>query len=213
MPKTRLIVAAIVCMAFLGGALAATAIAQSQRFSDVPPDAYYHDAAIWADNAGITTGCEDGTKFCPDDNLTRAQMITFLKRYEDWVQDGRPNRNATGAGAGLACLTHEDGCDITLSGFGLESNRVLVVGLDIAPGNWHVVSGHYCAGYAVLNEDIKTHPNYPGPSQIWTSWQRDLRSLPGHGYTSFAIDGHNSRDRREPFRVESTDFAVIYCGT
>ena len=31
--------------------------------------------------AGITLGCDDtGTVFCPDDNVTRAQMATFLAR-------------------------------------------------------------------------------------------------------------------------------------
>ena len=28
----------------------------------------------------VTTGCGDGTRFCPDDTLTRAQMATFLSR-------------------------------------------------------------------------------------------------------------------------------------
>lgn len=190
MPKTRLIVAAIVCMAFLGGALAATAIAQSQRFSDVPPDAYYHDAAIWADNAGITTGCEDGTKFCPDDNLTRAHMITFLKRYEDWTQRGRPNRNATGPGAGLACLSHEDGCDITLEALGIPEDTVLIVGVHIAPGRWHIPD---CARFAFLNEDIKTHPSYPGPGEHWQRWIDDLKSVPGHGYDGFQSSGRHWR--------------------
>ena len=57
------VVAAVIVAAsiFAGG----VAVGQTtQRFSDVSPDAYYHDAAIWADAAGITTGCGDGTKFC-----------------------------------------------------------------------------------------------------------------------------------------------------
>ncbi len=48
-------------------------------FSDVPTD-YWAFASIEALNAsGITAGC-GGTNFCPDDNVTRAQMATFLAR-------------------------------------------------------------------------------------------------------------------------------------
>ncbi len=58
-----------------------TAAAQSsQRFEDVPSDAYFHDAVEWAVENGITTGCGDGTNFCPDDPLTRAHVVTFLHR-------------------------------------------------------------------------------------------------------------------------------------
>ena len=173
----------------------------------MPPDAYYHDAAIWADAAGITTGCDDGTKFCPDDNLTRAHMITFLKRYEDWTQNSRPYPNTEGAGAGLACLTSEQGCDVALDALGIEANRVLIVGVDIAPGNWYVPRRSYgCSGYAVLNDGIKTHPSYPGPSQGWNDWRSDLRSLPDHGYRAFS---HIWQDGLS-VTVEPTYFAFIY---
>ena len=54
-----------------------------QRFNDVPPDHYAYDAVEWAVDIGVTTGCGDGTNFCPNRNLTRAHMVTFLKRYHD----------------------------------------------------------------------------------------------------------------------------------
>ncbi len=49
-------------------------------FSDVPGDTWYtaHVARLAA--SGITTGCGDLTIFCPDDNVSRAQMATFLYR-------------------------------------------------------------------------------------------------------------------------------------
>ena len=49
-------------------------------FADVAPDAWYaaHVAKLAA--SGITTGCGDGSVFCPDQDTTRAHMATFLHR-------------------------------------------------------------------------------------------------------------------------------------
>lgn len=48
-------------------------------FSDVPADAYYHDAVLWAVEQGITTGTGNNT-FTPNAGCTRGQVITFLWR-------------------------------------------------------------------------------------------------------------------------------------
>ncbi len=48
-------------------------------FVDVPADAYYYDAVLWAVKEGITNGTS-ATTFSPDDPCTRAQMVTFLWR-------------------------------------------------------------------------------------------------------------------------------------
>jgi len=48
-------------------------------FVDVPADAYYYDAVLWAAKAGITSGTS-ATTFSPNDPCTRAQMATFLWR-------------------------------------------------------------------------------------------------------------------------------------
>ena len=55
MPKTRLTLIAVLAVAVAAGT-AATAIAQSQRFPDVPPDHYAHEAIKWAAEAGVTLG-------------------------------------------------------------------------------------------------------------------------------------------------------------
>ncbi len=54
--------------------------APDPSFVDVASDAWYagHVARLAA--SGITTGCGDGSGFCPDSNTTRAQMATFLHR-------------------------------------------------------------------------------------------------------------------------------------
>ena len=48
-------------------------------FSDVPADAYYHDAVLWAAEKGITTGAKP-TLFEPNSTVTRGQVVTFLYR-------------------------------------------------------------------------------------------------------------------------------------
>ena len=53
-------------------------------FIDVPDDAYYRDAVIWAAENGITTGTS-ATTFDPNGVCTRAQAVTFL-----WRVAGKP---------------------------------------------------------------------------------------------------------------------------
>ncbi|MDY3281723.1 S-layer homology domain-containing protein, partial [Dysosmobacter sp.] len=55
-----------------------TAVADNP-FVDVPADAYYTDAVLWAAGNGITGGT-DATHFSPSNPCTRAQAVTFLWR-------------------------------------------------------------------------------------------------------------------------------------
>ena len=48
-------------------------------FVDVPADAYYYDAVLWAAENGITGGVDD-VHFAPNAPCTRAQIVTFLWR-------------------------------------------------------------------------------------------------------------------------------------
>ena len=48
-------------------------------FTDVAADAYYTGAVLWAAENGITGGTT-ATTFSPDDDCTRAQIVTFLYR-------------------------------------------------------------------------------------------------------------------------------------
>ena len=56
-----------------------TAVSGSS-FVDVAADAYYADAVTWAASEGVTTGTS-ATTFSPDNDCTRAQIVTFLYRY------------------------------------------------------------------------------------------------------------------------------------
>ena len=63
---------------FLARALNAKA-AGTAAFSDVPADSYFAEAVAWALQNGVTTGIGGGL-FGPDDDCTRAQIVTFLYR-------------------------------------------------------------------------------------------------------------------------------------
>ena len=51
-------------------------------FKDVSEKAYYYKAVSWAQEKGITGGYKDGT-FRPNDQCSRGQAVSFLKRYYD----------------------------------------------------------------------------------------------------------------------------------
>ena len=53
-------------------------------FKDVKESDYFYNAVLWAVEKGITVGT-DPDKFSPGETCTRAQIVTFLYRYE-----GRP---------------------------------------------------------------------------------------------------------------------------
>ena len=74
----------IICTRAQGAALlyraaGSPAVSGSATFTDVPADAYYADAAAWAEQKSITGGIGNGL-FGPHNNCTRAQIVTFLYR-------------------------------------------------------------------------------------------------------------------------------------
>ena len=66
---------------FLWRANGSRAYNASNPFEDVPADAFYHDAVIWALNNGITTGAA-ANAFDPNGTCMRAHVVTFLYRAE-----------------------------------------------------------------------------------------------------------------------------------
>ncbi len=54
-------------------------------FVDVPANAYYRDAVLWAAEEGITTGVSSN-RFAPNATVTRGQTVAFL-----WRWDGKPD--------------------------------------------------------------------------------------------------------------------------
>ena len=52
----------------------------NSRFSDVDADSFHAPFIERMAELGVTTGCGDGTGFCPDNTVTRNQMAVFLTR-------------------------------------------------------------------------------------------------------------------------------------
>jgi S-layer homology domain len=50
---------------------------RQEDFRDVPSSAYYYQAVNLLTRRGVTSGCGDN-RFCPDGDVTRAQMAVFL---------------------------------------------------------------------------------------------------------------------------------------
>ena len=63
----------------------------SEVFDDVPPDAWYEPAVTWMAQHNITTGC-NVRLFCPDQDVTRQQFVTFL-----WRAAGEPTATHLGS--------------------------------------------------------------------------------------------------------------------
>lgn len=55
--------------------------ASGRVFDDIAADDWYRDAVVWAVQEGITSGIS-ATEFGPNDNCTRAQIVTFLYRNQ-----------------------------------------------------------------------------------------------------------------------------------
>ena len=55
-------------------------------FVDVRRDAFYTEAVDWAAYHGITTGTSE-TTFSPGEPVTRAEVVTFLYRYDQLLGD------------------------------------------------------------------------------------------------------------------------------
>ena len=61
------------------------ATAEQLPFKDVKESDYFYDAVLWAVENGITAGVS-AVEFAPDDECTRAQVVTFL-----YAVAGRPH--------------------------------------------------------------------------------------------------------------------------
>jgi hypothetical protein len=61
------------------------AVWASHQFTDVPNSHLFHTGISWMKDNNITVGCNPpaNTQFCPDDNVTRGQMATFMKRLAE----------------------------------------------------------------------------------------------------------------------------------
>ena len=69
-------------------------------FADVPAGTWYAAEVAKLAASGITLGCGDGSGFCPHDNVTRAQMATFLWRGQNPDRQQEPPGQFTAISVG-----------------------------------------------------------------------------------------------------------------
>lgn len=68
-------------VSFLYRYVGSPAVQSGAVFSDVGASAYYADAVVWAATSGVAAGIGGG-KFAPDQNCTRAQIVSFIYRMQ-----------------------------------------------------------------------------------------------------------------------------------
>ena len=73
--------------------------ASGDRFTDVDADSFHAPFIERMAELGVTAGCGDGTRFCPDRTVTRAQMAVFLTRAFSLVPGPDPGFTDVPAGA------------------------------------------------------------------------------------------------------------------
>ena len=74
--------------------IAPTAVWATHRFSDVGDDHTHARGIDYVADTGVSSGCAGGDAFCPEDELTRSQMATFLHRASGNAPGVAPSVNA-----------------------------------------------------------------------------------------------------------------------
>lgn len=99
--------------AFLVRALDLTEIDPAITFDDTAGSVFETDIHRLA-TAGVTKGCGDGSGFCPNDGVTRAQMAAFLTRALGYVRPDVEPRPQTREGVPVNAveLATADGCQL-----------------------------------------------------------------------------------------------------
>jgi hypothetical protein len=99
MKRSLLLVGALV-VAFV--VLSAGVVLGASMFSDVPDDHPFSSDIEWLFAADVTKGCNAGTEFCPEDEVTRGQMAAFMRRFAKFLgaEDGTVNSADTAGSVG-----------------------------------------------------------------------------------------------------------------
>ncbi|MDE0233254.1 MAG: S-layer homology domain-containing protein [bacterium] len=116
-----------IVLAFVLGLTGGVVLARSTTgFTDVPAGHYAEDAIAWAVEQGITQGCADD-RFCPDEKVTRAEIVTFLYRYHLQEQTSPTTTSTT--------YTLRPGQYAPTTGETAQTSLAKMEHIDIAPAN------------------------------------------------------------------------------
>lgn len=163
-------VVAVVFAAGVVGALTATAVAQSQRFPDVPPDHDAFEAVEWAAEVGVTAGYTDGT-FKPERPLSKSHAVVFMERYYDQILQAEESENFTRGDMMVLLKAINDGTagDSTDPSTGTTSTLPGEgVSVTMARADW--LSGYFQAAvYQLLLERLGYDVSEPAERQLGPS--------------------------------------------
>lgn len=84
----------VTAVAVVASLLMGATLAAATPFSDVSDNSVHAPGVTYVADAGITTGCGDGSTYCPGDFLRRDQMATFLHRLSGNAPGIDPTVNA-----------------------------------------------------------------------------------------------------------------------
>ena len=87
--KRAAVVIALALILVIPGVAGATHV-----FLDVGDGDTHAEGIEWMADAGVSVGCGDGTNYCPDDDVSRAQMGTFMYRLSGNDPATDPSVNA-----------------------------------------------------------------------------------------------------------------------
>ncbi len=108
-------------------------------FSDVSLEVWYADHVAALAAAGLTTGCRDGSVFCPDGITTRGQMAAFLHRAINGDPSPSPRSSKT-------CQFADQSDSVREAVFQVHTGRGIGSAFYIGNDEWltaaHVVEGH-----------------------------------------------------------------------
>lgn len=117
----RAVAVVATAVAVASSAIVGTVAAQTgPLFNDVPFGHWAYEPVQWAVQNGITQGCGDGRNFCPDQTLTRAHMVTFLKRYHEKFGGG----SSAGSGGTSGSSGSSSDIEYTLREYGSDEDSV-----------------------------------------------------------------------------------------
>lgn len=132
-----------------------TAVIAGHEFNDVPNSNQFHGSISWMADNEITVGCNDaGTEFCPDDNVRRETMSSFMRRFaqtfgvgSDQVTEGGaanqiPINSTTPIEVASIEVTPKAEANVTLNA------HVTIASSDSSGGNYHIAR-ESCGGDVV----------------------------------------------------------------
>ncbi len=205
-PRTRMrTVTLLVAVAALTAITTVAAMAGSSQFADVDAGATHEDGIGFMAETGVTAGCSPGF-FCPQDDVTREQMATFMHRLSGQADGVDPSVDAATV-QGMTVQEIQDGVEPPENGDDNDD-------ADETPQElWAVVDGN--DGSLQRSSGVDDSSGGGGTEGRYTvtfdepvdacSYQATSTSSPTKGAYIAAVDEHGSNDNAVRVTVIDAD--------